>query len=478
MSVPIQFKPYDYQLYNIRRMIAEDALGLFLAMGLGKTVITLTVVNDLKYNRFAVRRCLVVAPKKVAEATWTNEAAKWQHLQHLRVIPVTGSVQQRIRALNTPGDVWVMSRDNVVWLTEHYRNAWPFDMVVLDELSSFKNYAAQRTKALGWIRPHIKRIVGLTGTPAPNGLMDLWAQINLLKPRALEKNITHYRTRYFERNYNGHGYTPKPGADEAIQSLIRDFCISMKAEDYLELPDCVTNVIPVVLDSKAKKQYDKLEAEAALQMEDAEITALNAAALTNKLLQLCNGAVYTEEPVLGADGKPEQDKDGVYKTQRRTIELHDNKIEAFMELIEQLSGAPALVFYSYQHDKDRILQALSKSGLRIRELQTPQDQLDWNAGQVDILLAHPASAAYGLNLQDGGNHVIWFGLTWSLELYQQANGRLHRQGQKQKVILHHLVVQGGADEDVMAALEGKAETQDKLLEALKARIDNAKRLGI
>jgi SNF2 family DNA or RNA helicase len=473
-TAPIKFKPYDYQLYNIRRMIAEDALGLFLDMGLGKTVITLTVVNDLKYNRFAVRRCLVVAPKKVAEATWTNEAAKWQHLQHLRVIPVVGSVQQRIRALNTPGDVWVMSRDNVVWLTEQYRNAWPFDMVVLDELSSFKNYAAQRTKALGWIRPHIKRIVGLTGTPAPNGLMDLWAQINLLKPKALEKNITHYRTKYFERNYNGHGYTPKPGADEAIQSLIRDFCISMKADDYLQLPDCMTNVIPIVLDDKAQKLYKKMEKEMLLEIEDTEILALNAAALTGKLLQLCNGEIYYEEPELGPGGNPVFDDEGKMKTIRKSAHVHDCKIEAFLELLEQLNGKPALVFYSFQHDLSRIKQALAKTGLRVRELKTPEDFADWNAGLIDVGLAHPASTAYGLNLQDGGNHVVWFGLTWSLELYQQANGRLHRQGQKQKVILHHLVVQGGADEDVMSALEGKATTQDKLLEALKARIDSLK----
>lgn len=456
---PIQFVPYDYQMYNIRRLLADEALGLFLDMGLGKTVITLTVVNDLKYNRFAIRRTLVVAPKKVAEATWTNEAAKWLHLRHLRVVPVLGNQQQRIRALNTPGDVWVINRDNAVWLVEHYRNAWPFDMVVLDELSSFKNHAAKRTKALTWIRPHIKRIVGLTGTPAPNGLMDLWAQIDLIKPGRLEKFITHYRTKYFDKNYNGHGYTAKPGADEAIQKLLADICISMKAEDYLDLPDCITNVIPVVLDGKAKQQYDRMEKDMLLEIEESEteITATTAAVLTGKLLQLCNGAIYDEN--------------------RTVHNIHDCKIEAFMELIEQLGGKPALVFYSYQHDLARLHKALAKSGLRIRELRTPQDQMDWNAGQIDILLAHPASAAYGLNLQDGGNHVVWFGLTWSLELYQQANGRLHRQGQKQKVILHHLVVQDGADEDVMAALAGKADTQNKLLDALKARIERVKENG-
>ncbi|WP_127539371.1 DEAD/DEAH box helicase [Paenibacillus illinoisensis] len=451
-----RFVPHDYQKYCINRLLTDEAIGLLLDLGLGKTVITLTAVNDLKYNRFAVRRCLVVAPKKVAEATWGNEAAKWEHLKHLRIITVLGTVQQRIKALNTPGDVWVINRENMAWLVEYYRNAWPFDMVVLDELSSFKNHQAKRFKVLTWVRPHINRIVGLTGTPAPNGLLDLWAQIFLLdQGKRLEKNITGYRTKYFEKNYNGHGYTAKPGADEVIQRQIADLCVSMKAEDYLELPDCITNVIPIVLDAKAQKQYNQLEKELLLEIDDGtEITATSAAVLSGKLLQLCNGALYDEN--------------------RQVFEIHDNKVEAFMELVEQLNGKSALVFYSYQHDLTRIKKALEKTSLRIRELKTPQDQLDWNAGKVDILLAHPASAAYGLNLQDGGNHVVWFGLNWSLELYQQANGRLHRQGQKQKVILHHLVVQGGADEDVMKALEGKAATQDKLLDALKARIERIK----
>lgn len=330
-------------------------------------------------------------------------------------------------------------------------------MVVLDELSSFKNHQAKRFKVLTWVRPHIKRIVGLTGTPAPNGLLDLWAQVNLLdQGKRLEKLITHYRTKYFEKNYNGYGYTAKPGADDAIQRKIADICISMKAEDYLELPDAITNIIPVVLEDKALKQYKQMEKELLLEIDDdTEITATSAAVLTGKLLQLCNGALY--------DGE------------RNVHEIHNCKIEAFMELIEQLNGKPALVFYSYQHDRDRILKALEKSGLRIRELKTPQDQLDWNTGKIDILLAHPASAAYGLNLQDGGNHVVWFSLPWSLELYEQANKRLHRQGQKQKVILHHLVVQDGADEDVMAALEAKATTQEKLLNALKVRAEQIRK---
>lgn len=447
-----KFEPHAYQRYCINRLLVDDVLALFLDLGLGKTVITLTAVNDLKYNRFAIRRVLVVAPKKVAEASWSMEAAKWEHLKHMRVVPVMGDQRKRIRALNTPGDVWVIARDNLAWLVEHYRNAWPFDMVVLDELSSFKNHQAKRFKVLTWVRPHIKRIVGLTGTPAPNGLLDLWAQIYLLDSgERLEKYITHYRSRYFEQNYNGFGYTAKPGADEVIHQRIADICISMSAKDYLELPDCTVNEVPIVLDAKAKEQYERMERELLLEVEGTEISATSAAVLTGKLLQMCNGAIYDEN--------------------RQVHEIHDCKIEAFMELIEQLNGKSALVFYSYQHDLERIHRALAKTDLRVRELKTPEDQMDWNAGKVDILLAHPASSAYGLNLQDGGNHVVWFGLNWSLELYQQANGRLHRQGQTQKVILHHLVVQGGADEDVMAALENKAQTQDKLLEALKARIE-------
>ncbi|QMV44455.1 DEAD/DEAH box helicase [Cohnella cholangitidis] len=470
-----QFKPWAYQRYCIMRAVSDDKLGLLLDMGLGKTVITLTAINDLKYNRFEVRRVLIVAPKKVAEATWTNEVNKWDHLRMLRVVPVIGNMKKRIKALNTPGDVWVISRDSLAWLVEHYRNAWPFDMVVLDELSSFKGYDSQRFKVLTWVRPHIKRLIGLTGTPAPNGLQDLWAQIYLLdQGERLERNITAYRTKYFDRNYHGFGYMPKPGADEVIHRKISDICISMKAEDYLELPECVPNVIPVVLDDKAMSAYKKLEMEAVLALEDTEITALSAAALSGKLLQLCNGAIYATDIVMGSDGRPQIDDKGNVVTTRRTMDVHDCKIEAFMELIEQLSGKPALVFYNFQHDLERIKKALAKSGLRVRELKTKQDQDDWNAQQIDVLLAHPASAGHGLNLQDGGNHVVWFGLNWSLELYQQANKRLHRQGQQQVVILHHLVVQGGVDEDVMAALESKATTQDKLLAALKARVDGIK----
>ncbi len=458
----MKFVPHAYQKYCIHRLLTDDALGLFLDMGLGKTVITLTAVNDLKYNRFLISKVLVIAPKKVAESTWTKEAAKWDHLKLLRVVPVLGSVQKRIRALNTPADIYVINRENVPWLVDYYRNAWPFDMVVIDEFSSFKNHQAKRFKALTWVRPHIKRIVGLTGTPAPNGLLDLWAQVYLLdQGQRLGKRITHYRERYFEPDRRDRErvftYAPKPGADEVIRNLIGDICISMKAEDYLELPDCITNVVPVVLDNKARAAYEKLERELLLEVDEQVIDAGSAAVLTNKLLQLCNGAVYSEN--------------------REVVEIHNCKIEAFMELIEGLNGKPALVFYNFQHDLTRLEKALTGTKLRVRRLTGPKDEDDWNAGKIDILLTHPASTAYGLNLQEGGNHVIWFGLNWSLELYEQANRRLYRQGQKQKVIIHHLVVEDSRDEDVMAALEDKGRTQDKLIESLKVRIEKVKKAG-
>ncbi len=455
----MRFTPHNYQRYCIERLIVDAALGLFLDMGLGKTVITLTAVNDLRYNRLLVNKVLIIAPKKVAEATWSKEAAKWDHLKHLRISLALGSQQKRVKALNTPADLYVINRENVPWLVEYYRNAWPFDMVVIDESSSFKSHQAKRFKSLTWVRPHIQRIVELTGTPAPNGLIDLWAQVFLLdQGKRLGAKITHYRERYFEPDQRNaqqvFSYRPKQGADEAIQHLIGDICVSMKAEDYLELPDVIIDDIPVVLDAAAQKQYTIMERDMLLQVNENTIDAGSAAVLSNKLLQLCNGAVYDE------NGVP--------------VEIHKCKIEAFMELIEQLNGQPALVFYNFKHDLTRLEKALSKTGLHVRRLSGPQDEADWNARQIDILLAHPASCAYGLNLQDGGNHVIWFGLNWSLELYQQANKRLHRQGQTQKVIIHHLVVEGGRDEDVVAALEDKSATQDRLIESLKARIEKVK----
>jgi len=413
----------------------------------------------LKYNRLQIRKVLIIAPKKVAEATWQNEAKKWDHLQMLRISTVLGTSKQRVRALNTPADIYIINRENVVWLVDYYRNDWPFDMVVLDESSSFKNHQAKRFKAMRLVAPRTRRIVELTGTPAPKGLIDLWAQIYLLdEGKRLGKTITGYRSRYFnpdQRNASTiFSYALKEDSESSIHRQLSDIAVSMKAEDWLELPEIVYNTVPVALDPPAAKAYKKLEKEMLLEIPDGEITAQGAGVLTGKLLQLCNGAVY--------------DADGMAKT------IHNCKLEAFVELIEALQGQSALVFYRFQHDRERILEALERSGLRIRIYKGPADETDWNNGAIDILLAHPASCAYGLNLQRGGRHIIWFGLEWSLELYQQANKRLHRQGQRDRVIIHHLVVQEGVDKDVMETLDRKADTQEALMQALKTRIEKYK----
>ena len=454
----MEFKPHAYQQHCINKIIEIKKLGLFLDMGLGKTITTLTAVKELKYNRFLVRRVLVIAPKKVAEGTWTREAAKWDHTQMLRVSPVLGSQAKRIRALNTPADLYIINRENVCWLVDYYRNAWPFDMVVVDESSSFKSHSAKRFKALASVSSRIDRMVEWTGTPSPNGLDDLWSQIFLLDGgERLGKRHTQFRERYFQPDKRGadgmvYSYEAKPGTEESILKQISDICISMKAEDYLQLPDVTYHEIPVELDSKSLKAYYELEREMVLQLpeDDETISVTSAAALSNKLLQLANGALYDED--------------------RQVHEVHNCKIEAFLELIESLQGKPALVFYNYQHDRARILKALEKSGLAVRELKTTQDEDDWNAGKIQVLLTHPASSAYGLNLQQGGNHVVWFGLTWNYELYTQANKRLHRQGQKEKVIIHHLVCSGTRDTDVMQALQRKDDVQSWVMESLKARI--------
>lgn len=430
-------------------------------MGLGKTSIVLSAVKELKYNRFAVSKVLVIAPKKVAEGTWSKEKDKWDHTRCLRISRVLGSEKKRIRALYEPADVYIINRENVVWLVDFYKNDWPFDMVVIDESSSFKSHKAKRFKALSAMAPRIKRIVELTGTPSPNGLADLWAQLYLLDEGArLGTRYTGFRERYFDAGprHNGivYKYSVKQGSEEAILSAISDICVSMKAADYLELPDCIVHEIPVELDPKAAKAYRELEREMVLELPDDEVTVTSAAALSNKLLQLGNGAIYGED--------------------HSVHEVHGCKIEAFMELIESLSasGKNALVFYNYQHDRERLQKALAKTGLVVRELKTTEDEDAWNAGKIDILLTHPASSAYGLNLQQGGNHVVWFGLNWNYELYTQANKRLHRQGQTEKVIVHHLVCEGTRDEDVMTALARKDDVQQFVMESLKARIKRIK----
>ena len=422
---------------------------------------TLTAIRDLKYNRWQIARCLIVAPKKVAEATWTAEARKWDHLQDLKINLVLGNVKQRTKALFNPGDIWVINRENVPWLVDYLRNDWPFDMVVLDESSSFKNSQSKRFKALKLVRSRISRMVLLTGTPAPNGLEDLWAQIYLLDGgQRLGKTISSFREAFFKQDYMRPGqqyrtYTPLAGAETRIQNAIADICVSMKAEDYLTLPPYIEDVVPVVLDAPARKAYRQLEREMLLEVEDQTITAGSAAVLNGKLLQLASGSVY--------DGSG------------AVAHIHRCKVDAFLEVVEQLHGEHALVFYWFQHERDRLVEALNGSGLRVRVYKGAEDERAWNAGEVDILLAHPASCAYGLNLQQGGRHEIWFGYpNWALELYQQAKARLYRQGQIKPVIAHLLVVQDSMDVDVVEALNSKGDSQEALMEALKARIRKAK----
>jgi SNF2 family DNA or RNA helicase len=451
------YKPYHYQAYATQWIIDKKKSALFLEMGMGKSVSTLTAILELLYDYFDVAKVLVIAPLRVASTTWEEEVEKWDHLKELRISKVLGSEKQRVAALYKKADVYIINRENVTWLVDWFDADWPFDMVVIDELSSFKSSKAQRFKSLKKVRPFIKRLVGLTGTPAPNGLIDLWPQIYLLDGgERLGKTVTGYRERYFlpdKRNQMiVYTWKLKDGAEDAIYEKLSDICVSMKAKDYLELPERIDNVIPVELSKKAKEQYDQLEKELILSIEEADVLAGSAAVLANKLLQVANGAVYDED----GDVKP----------------IHDEKLKALDELMEAASGKPVLVFYGYQHDKDRLLHHLKK--LKPRLLQTDQDIKDWNQGKVQVLLAHPASAGHGLNLQTGGNIIIWFGLTWSLELYQQANARLWRQGQKQTVVIHHIIAKETIDERVMKALEDKDVSQAALIEAVKARMNQYK----
>lgn len=475
----MKFVPHGYQREGFSQIMNQNALALFWEMGLGKTVVTLSAVRALKFDRFQVCRVLVIAPKKVAEATWSREAARWDHLKGLRVVPIMGPAAKRIKALYTPGDVWVIARDNVSWLVDFCRNAWPFDMVVIDELSSFKSPDAKRFKQLSHVRPHIKRVVGLTGTPAPNGLIDLWAQIFLLDGGArLGENVTLYRDWYFDYDGFTHKYEIKKGADAAIKTKLQGLCYSLQAADYLELPAFIVEDIPVLLDPAARKAYDLLEQQLFLQVNADLIDATTAAVLTGKLLQLCNGACYADEEAEMIDtpnGRMRVAKSRRDQETQKVLHIHDCKIEAFSEVVEGLNGEHALVFYSFKHDLPRLHKALEVLGLRVRELRSDADAVAWNNREVDILLAHPASCAYGLNLQQGGNHVIWFGLTWSLELYQQANARIFRQGQQsEKVFVHRLLVVDGADERVVEVLNEKDGVQRDLMEWLKQKAKKAK----
>ena len=446
------YKPHEYQQFATAKILEQDAVGLFMEMGLGKTICALTAVEDLIYNRFDAERVLIIAPLRVAESTWPDEVAKWDHLNLIRITPILGTEKQRIQALNTKGRVYTINRENVVWLVNYLGKNWNFDTVIIDELSSFKSAKARRFRALRKVRPLIKRIYGLTGTPAPNSYLDLWPQIYLLdQGERLGKTITGYRERYFEPDKRNNmvvfSWRMKPGAKKAIEEKLQDLCVSLTAEDYLKMPERIDNIVTLQLPAATKAIYDKFERE--MLMETPEIIAGNAAVLAGKLLQLANGAVY--------------DDAGIPRW------IHDEKLEALGEILEANAGKPVLVFYSYRHDLSRITQ---KYGGRM--LDKPEDVAQWNEGGIPLLLAHPASAGHGLNLQAGGNIIVWFGLPWSLELYQQANARLYRQGQTQAVVINHLIAAGTIDEQVLRVLQKKGAGQYGLIEALKARIEVVK----
>lgn len=444
----MKYVPHEYQKYAEEFIIDHPACGLFLDLGLGKTVITLTAIDELMYNYFEVSKVLVIAPLRVAHDTWSKECKKWDHLNGIRISKVLGSEKERRVALFRRSDIYIINRENVEWLTKNYK--WDFDMVVIDELSSFKAHSAKRFKALRKVRPITKRVVGLTGTPAPNSLIDLWSQINLLDMGVrLGRFIGNYRNEYFEPDKRSRdvifSYKLREGSETAIYDKISDICVSMKACDYIDMPERIENIVEVSMEQKEVELYKKLEREMLLPFEDGDIDAVNAAALSNKLLQMANGAVYDEF--------------------RGVKEIHSKKLDALEDLIEAANGNPVLVFYSYLHDKDRISERFE-----VKELKTSEDITRWNHGEIKIAIAHPASVGHGLNLQAGGSTVIWFGMTWSLELYQQANARLWRQGQQNTVVIHHIICKGTMDEQVMASLSKKETGQRSLMDAVRARI--------
>ena len=443
----MKFVPHDYQKYAIDYIKTHPVTALFLDMGLGKTVTTLTAIRDLMYDSFEIKHVLVVAPLRVTRDTWPEEIRKWDHLKELTFSVVVGTVAERRRALQQEADIYIVNRENLAWLYQNSR--LDFDMVVLDELSSFKNAQSKRFKAMKAMRPKVKRIVGLTGTPSGNGLMDLWAEFRLLDMgERLGRYISQYRNLYFQPDKrNGmvvFSYKPLPGAEEVIYHQISDITVSMKASDYLKMPELVSVAKEVRLSEKEKKRYDELKKSLVLELPGSEITAANAASLTMKLSQMANGAIYTDD--------------------KNVVGIHDRKLDALEDLVESANGQPVLVAYWFKHDKDRI-----QKRMEARELKDPQDFADWNAGKIPVALIHPASAGHGLNLQQGGSILIWFGLTWSLELYQQTNARLWRQGQQSRtVIIQHLVAKGTIDERILKVLKHKDGTQAALINAVNA----------
>mgnify|MGYP002616808201 FL=1 len=449
----MQYNPHEYQTYATNFILEHPVAAVLLEMGLGKSVITLTAIYELMLNRFEIEKVLVIAPLRVARDTWPAEIEKWEHLKGLTYSVAIGTEAERIAALKRPAHLYLINRENVDWLITKSHLPFDYDMVVIDELSSFKSYAAKRFKSLLKVRPRVKRMVGLTGTPSGNGLMDLWAEFRVLDMgQRLGRDITHYRNNFFvpdKRNQQMiFSYKPRAGAEDAIYRLISDITISMKSADFLKMPECIINEVSVALSEKEWSVYQALQEDMVVDLKDEEIDAVNAAALSGKLLQMANGAVYNEE--------------------KEVIRIHDRKLDALEDLIEGANGKPVLVAYWYNHDLQRIKERFS-----VREIKTSQDIKDWNNGEIPVAVIHPASAGHGLNIQFGGSTIIWFGLTWSLELYQQTNARLWRQGQNNTVVIHHIIAKDTIDEDVMKALRKKEKIQSALIDSVKARIGGA-----
>mgnify|MGYP002548716424 FL=1 len=450
------YELHDYQKYVIEYIQNQPVSAVFLDMGLGKTSITLTALNNLLFDYFTVHKILVIAPLRVARSTWSSEIQKWDHLKNLKYSIVIGTPAERRKALQRQADIYIINRENIPWLTEYMGAAFDFDMVVIDELSSFKNYQAKRFKALMKVRPSVKRIVGLTGTPSSNGLMDLFAEFKLLDMgERLGRFIGQYRNTYFMPDKrNGQvifSYKPLPGAEDTIYRKISDITISMKAADHLKMPKLVTTDYEVTLSEKEQRKYKELKDNMVLQLSDDEITAANAASLSNKLCQMANGAIYDDD--------------------KAVIHVHDRKLDALEDVIESMNGKPVLVAYWFKHDYDRIADRLKTLSITFEKLDTTGSIEKWINGKIPVALIHPASAGHGLNLQDGGSALVWFGLTWSLELYQQTNARLYRQGQNSDtVVIMHIAAKDTIDERILKALKKKDSTQSALIDAVKAEI--------
>lgn len=447
----MKYKPHEYQSYATEFILSHPISAVFLEMGLGKSVITLSAIFDLCLDSFLVCKVLVIAPLRVARDTWPAEINKWDHLKGLSYSVAVGTEKERIDALKNQSTLYIINRENVDWLVHKSGIPFHFDMVVIDELSSFKSYGAKRFKSLLKVRPSVKRIVGLTGTPSSNGLMDLWAEFRILDlGQRLGRYISHYRNTYFKPDKRNaqiiFSYKPLPGAEEEIYKQISDITISMKSTDYLTMPEFVSNEVFVTLSEKEWKVYSDFKEDMVANLGDEEIDAVNAAVLSGKLLQMANGAVYDSE--------------------NKAHVIHDKKLDALEDLIEGANGKPVLVAYWYKHDLERI-----KDRFPVRQIQSSKDIEDWNNSKIPIAVIHPASAGHGLNLQSGGSTLIWFGLTWSLELYQQTNARLYRQGQRDTVIVHHIITKNTIDEDVLLALTKKEKTQDALIDAVKANLE-------